>query len=39
MDGFYLSSRYETIGLLENYSDELRTVIHRLPYLNERNRG
>ena len=39
MDGFYLSSRYETIGLLENYSDELRTVMHRLPYLNERNRG
>lgn len=39
MDGFYLSSRYETIGLLENYSDELRTVIHRPPYLNERNRG
>ena len=39
MDGFYLSSRYETIGLLENYSDELRTVMLRLPYLNERNRG
>lgn len=39
MDGFYLSSRYETIGLLENYSDELRTVMHRLPYLNERNQG
>lgn len=36
-EGFFLSSHFEKVEVIENYSDEIRDLLFNLPWLNDEN--